>query len=150
MVRHRPVHAVIDEIKFLRDNYGSDGFYVQDDTFCMDRRRTFEFLDVFRKNGLDDMVWGIETRVNLLDEEMIDALKRAGCIQVDLGIESGSQEMLDRTKKGIRVEDAVRTFEICRRYKMRTFACFMVNMPGETEEHINESVKLMRRIKATV
>ena len=69
---------------------------------------------------------------------------------MDLGIESGSQEMLDRTKKGIRVEEVIKTFEICRRHKMRTFACFMVNMPGETEEHINESMKLMRKIKATV
>lgn len=148
-VRYRPVKAVIDEIVFLKDNYAIDGFYMQDDTFCMDKRRTFEFLEEFRKKGLD-MAWGIETRVDLLDEGMIAALKKAGCIQIDLGIESGSQEMLDRMGKGIKVEEVIRIFDICRRYRMRTFACFMVNLPGEREEDIKESVRLMRRIRATV
>lgn len=148
-VRYRPVAAVIEEIAFLRDRYSIDGFYINDDTFCMDRERTFEFLRELKQSRID-MVWGMETRANLLDEELIISLKRAGCIQVDLGVESGSQEMLNRVKKGVRVEDIVRAFNICRRNKMRTFACFMVNMPGETETDIRESINLMSKIKATI
>ncbi|MFA5147354.1 MAG: radical SAM protein [Candidatus Omnitrophota bacterium] len=148
-VRYRPVKSVIEELAFLKREYDIDGFYINDDTFCMDRRRTFEFLDKFEERKLG-MVWGVETRANLLDEEMIVRLKKAGCIQVDIGVESGSQEMLDRVKKGIKVEDAVRTFDLCRRHKIRTFACFMVNMPGETERHIDASIALMKRIRSTV
>lgn len=149
-VRNRPIRSVIDEIVFLKNNYAIDGFYINDDTFCIDRNRTFRFLEELKAQKDLNMVWGMETRVNLVDEEMIAALKRAGCIQMDLGVESGSQEMLDRVKKGIRVEDVIRTFDICRRYRMRTFACFMVNMPGEDEKHINESIKLMKRIRSTL
>ncbi len=149
-VRYRPVESVIEEIKFLKENYAIDGFYINDDTFCMDKKRTFEFLNQFKNAGLDKMVWGIETRVDLLDEPLISGLKQNGCIQIDIGVESGSQKMLDRVRKGIRVEDVIKKFEICHRYKMRTFACFMVNMPGETTKDIEESIKLMKRINATV
>lgn len=149
-VRYRPVASVIKELAFLKDTYGIDGFYINDDTFCIDRKRTFEFTDALLQNKLEDMVWGIETRVNLLDEEMVARLKSAGCIQIDLGVESGSQAMLDRVKKGIKVEDAVEAFKICRRNRMRTFACFMVNLPGETKRDIDQSVKLMKKIKSTL
>ncbi|MCP3887729.1 MAG: B12-binding domain-containing radical SAM protein, partial [Desulfobulbaceae bacterium] len=148
-VRYRPVESVVEEIEFLKNKYSIDSFYIQDDTFCLKEERVFEFADCLEFKNLG-MFWGLETRVNLLTEDMIKRLKKAGCIQIDFGVESGSQECLDRMKKKIKVEDTIKIFALCRKYGLRTFANFMFNTPDETEEDVKKTIGLMKEIKSTV
>ncbi|MBL7085059.1 MAG: radical SAM protein [Candidatus Omnitrophica bacterium] len=77
-------------------------------------------------------------------------MKKSGCIQVDLGVESGSLEVLKRLKKGISVEEIKRVFSACRKVGMRTFANILINVPDETEDEINETLKLLDEIHPTV
>jgi radical SAM superfamily enzyme YgiQ (UPF0313 family) len=148
-IRFRPIEAVIDEIEFLKRNYDIDSFYILDDTFCLKEDRVLQFADGLISRGLN-MFWGAETRVNLLTENMVKHMKKAGCIQIDFGVESGSQESLDRMNKGIKVQDTKRVFALCRKYGLRTFANIMFNTPGETEEDVRKTIKLMKEIKATI
>ena len=97
-----------------------------------------------------NMFWGLETRVNLLTEDMIKRLKETGCIQIDFGVESGSQDSLNRMNKKIKVEETKKIFALCRQYGLRTFANIMFNTPEETEEDVKETIDLMKEIKATV
>jgi len=147
-VRYKPVRQVVDEIKYLRGRYGLDAFYLADDTFAMNRNRAIEFCDELLAGSVN-IIWAMETRVNLVTEELLRAVKRAGCIQVEFGVESGSQKALDRMKKGIRVEDTVRAFELCRKYGLRTFANMMINTPLETEEDVRQTIELKKRIRAS-
>ncbi|KKR03999.1 MAG: hypothetical protein UT30_C0014G0007 [Candidatus Uhrbacteria bacterium GW2011_GWF2_39_13] len=147
-VRYRELDDVIEEIIFLKKKYDIDFFYIQDDTFTIKPKRVIEFCQRLKALNLG-IIWGIEGRVNQFPDEVFNALVEAGCIQMDFGVESGSQKMLDRMKKGIAVEDIKRIFKLCRSNHIRTFANFLLNTPGETEEDVQKTVELSEEIKAS-
>ena len=146
-VRSRSVKNVIDEIEYLARRYKIDGFYIYDDTFALKKDYVDEFCRelLARKLGL---IWAAETRVNLISKEMIKTMSDAGCVQLDFGVESGSQQILDRIKKGIKISDIKNIFRVCRELGVRTFANFMFNTPGETEDDVKKTYALAREIKA--
>jgi anaerobic magnesium-protoporphyrin IX monomethyl ester cyclase len=147
-VRFRPLESVIEELKFLKENYHIDGFYIHDDTFTIKNDRVIEFCE--RLMDLQyRFVWGMEGRVNQFSDEVFRALKKSGCIQIDFGVESGSQEALDRMKKGTKVTDTEEVFRRCRAEKIRTYANILINTPEESEEDVRKTVALMEHIKAT-
>jgi radical SAM superfamily enzyme YgiQ (UPF0313 family) len=74
-------------------------------------------------------------------------LKDAGCIQVDFGVESGSQRVLNRLKKRIEVENTVCAFDACRKTGLRTLATIMVGNPDEDEKDLEKTRLLLRRIR---
>lgn len=147
-VRFRPLDSVIEELRFLKETYDIDGFYIHDDTFTIKSDRVIEFCE-----KLTDLkyrfVWGMEGRVNQFSDKVFKALRKGGCIQIDFGVESGSQESLDRMKKGIKVKDTEEVFRRCRSEKIRTYANILINTPEETEEDVRKTVDLMENIKAT-
>jgi radical SAM superfamily enzyme YgiQ (UPF0313 family) len=148
IVRYKPIEKVIENIEYLVNKYHIDGFYILDDTFTINRKRVFVFFNEYTKMGFD-LVWSAQTRGDLLDEEMVKALKRSGCIQLDLGVESGSQEVLNRIKKGIKIEDIRNAFALCRKHRMGTYATIMINNPSETKDDIKKTEELVKEIKAT-
>jgi radical SAM superfamily enzyme YgiQ (UPF0313 family) len=141
-VNFRPVDAVIKEIRHLKETYDIDGFYIHDDTFTIKSERVIEFCE-----KLMDLkyrfVWGMEGRVNQIPGNVFRAVKKSECIQIDYGVESGSQEALNRMKKGIMVKDTEDIFRRCRSGKMRTYANILINTPEETEEDVRKTNELM-------
>ena len=115
-VRYRTIDSVINELKYLKETYNIDGFYVHDDTFTIKNDRVVEFCE--KLNDLKyGFAWGMEGRVNQFPEKVFLALKKSGCIQIDFGVESGSQESLNRMKKGIKIEDTLHVFRRCTQEK---------------------------------
>lgn len=147
LIRSRSVTNVVDEIEFLAEEYGIDGFYIYDDTFCVHKQYTLDFCQALLRRKLK-LIWAAETRVNLVSEEMIRAMRDAGCVQLDFGVESGSPEILKRLRKGITVDQVTETFVLCHRLGMRTLANFMFNTTGETEDDVQKTLALAREIKA--
>jgi anaerobic magnesium-protoporphyrin IX monomethyl ester cyclase len=143
-VRHRPVDDVIREIARLAAEYGIMSFYIMDETFTLNKRRVIEFCEKIKKL---DLIWAAETRVDCIDEQMIRAMRQAGCVQLDFGVESGSQRMLDAIRKGIKVEQSIRAAGLVKKYGMRFFANIMVNFPGETEDDIRKTERLLKTIR---
>lgn len=148
-VRYRPVEQVVDELEYLKANHDIESFYVMDDTFSIKKERVYKFLDELQARDLD-LIWAAETRVNLVDREMLKAMREAGCMQLDFGVESGSQAALDRMRKGITVEQIRENFAACHELGIRTYANWMYNTPGETEEDVQLTFALMRNLKSTV
>ena len=148
-VRYRPIDSVIGEIKYLKEKYEIDGFYIHDDTFSIKSDRIIEFCEKLM-NLRYQFVWGMEGRVNQFPDKVFQVLKRSGCIQIDLGVESGSQESLNRMRKGITVKDTEEIFRRCRSENIRTYANILINTPEETEEDVRKTIELMENIKATV
>jgi len=146
LVRYRPVGSVIEEIKFLRDTYHIDAFYIMDDTFCIDRRYAEEFCGQLKNAGIN-LAWAIETRSNLVDEPLLKTMKDAGLVQIDVGVESGSDEMLGQIKKGITVADTLNIFSLAHKHKIRTFASFIINLPNETCQQLQETLGLLKKIR---
>jgi radical SAM superfamily enzyme YgiQ (UPF0313 family) len=148
-VRLRSARNVVDELELLVENYHIDGFFIYDDTFGLNRKRSFEVCDEIIKRKLD-LVWGCQARVNLITEDMIRRMKEAGCIQLEFGVESGSQRILDNLRKQIKVEEVRRVFQLCDKHRMRKLANFLINTPDETKEDIEATLNIATEIGANV
>ena len=149
-IRFRPIDQVIKEIELLVSKYKIDGFYILDDCFMVSKERTIEFCEKLIEKKLD-LVWGAETRVNFVtDEKLLKLMKKAGLIQLDFGVESGSPAMLKEINKRTTVEQTKTAFELCRRNNIRTFAAIMFNLPNETEEDLILTEKLLKEIKPSI
>ena len=135
------------EILKLRANYKINAFYVIDDLFTLNKNKVREFCDFIKGEKL---VWGCNSRVNTLDEETIKLMAQSGCIQLDFGVERGSDEALSFLKKGITVAQIKNTFRLCRKYHIRTFANFLVNIPQETCQDWYDIEVLIKEIKPTI
>ena len=101
----------------LIEEYKADAIYIIDDTFTLSKERVYEFCEKIKPLNI---IWAAQTRVNCIDEEMIKRMKEAGCVQLIFGVETGSQRMLNLTKKGTTVQQARNVFHWCKKYDMRT------------------------------
>lgn len=147
-VRFRPISDVINELGFLRDTYHINGFVINDDTFTVRKERVYDFCEKMKRAKID-LIWAAQSRVNQIDEDMLRAMKDAGCIQIEFGIESASPKCLEEVDKRIKVESAYKGFDICRKVGIRTFANMLINIPGETEEDIQLSEDFLRKVRPT-
>lgn len=148
-VRYRSSENAVDEVELLKRDYLIDGFYIIDDTFSASLQNAMQFCESLIARRLK-LLWACTTRVNQVSEELLRKMKEAGCVQVDFGIESGSEECLKRVKKGINLSQIKKAFEICGRIGMRTFANVLVNIPDETEEDLRKTVELLDLLKPSV
>lgn len=106
-VRFRSIPNVIAEIKYIKKHYGALNFYFWDDSFTVNRLRTIELCRAMIRERLN-IAWSCTTRADLIDEELVRIMKRAGCYNLDIGIESGSPRILELIHKGISLADITR------------------------------------------
>jgi anaerobic magnesium-protoporphyrin IX monomethyl ester cyclase len=91
MVGYRSVDHVLKEIKLVKDRYGTSFFSFKDDSFTVSRKRVEELCQKLIEGGFH-VQWECNTRVNLIDEPLLELMKKAGCCAIKVGIESGSKE----------------------------------------------------------
>ncbi|MBI1979149.1 MAG: cobalamin B12-binding domain-containing protein, partial [Elusimicrobia bacterium] len=101
--RQRSVPHVIAELKHLKETYQAVEIAFWDDTFTVNRSWVMEFCDAMIREQMN-LTWGCYSRLNLVDEELLSKMKKAGCWTMFFGIESGNQELLDNIKKKMTVE----------------------------------------------
>lgn len=142
--RFRTPANIIEEIKFWIKN-GVKEFFIQDDNFTINRKRTMEFCRLIVNAGLD-IKYKISSRVDYLDGELLGCLKESGCYRIYFGVESGSQRVLDYLGKGITVEQIKKTFQLAKRCKIDCCAYIMIGAPPETKEDIEMTTQLMKEI----
>jgi len=143
--RGRSAVDIVAEINELNDRYGIDFISFQDDCFIIDKERVYEFCDLLDENG-PDIKWSCCGRANVVDRELLERMKAAGCVSVSFGIESGSQRILDRYRKGVSVERAKAAVSLVRETGMRNPTSFMLGAPGETRETAWETVEFCREL----
>src|SRR3972149_5629868 len=122
---------VADEIAHYQKTMGIKEFAFYDDVFTLDKKRVHNICDEIIKRGLK-LHWTCETRVNLVDKELLRHIKQAGCYSVSYGIESGSPEILKTLDKGITLEQATEAIRWTREAGLQTIGYFMVGPPGES------------------
>ena len=147
--RAHSIDRMIEEIRSIRDQYGILYFQFLDDTFPVDRKLTMAFCERIARD-LPGIRFSCQARVTGLDEELVRAMKAGGCIQMEFGVESGSQPILDFLKKGFKIEQVVETFALLRRLGVRRFANFLIGTPGETLEDVECTFRLCREIQPDV
>lgn len=139
----RPPLAVASEMKYLKVEFQPDHIWFADDIFALSRKWTVAFADAVESLGAQ-IPFKMQSRCDLMTREMAQTLRRAGCAEVWMGAESGSQQILDAMDKGIRVKDISRAVENLRHHGIR--ACFFLQFgyPGETWSEIEETLRMVR------
>ncbi len=143
--RIRSPQNVLDEMKMLYQCYGVKYFHFVDDEFVMKRKFVYEFCEKVRESGLG-FTWGCSGRVNLMTEDLIATMASSGCILIGYGIESGSQRMLDIMRKRVTVEQAKRAVKLTQKYLGWVDSSFIVGIPGETTETIQETINFCKEL----
>jgi radical SAM superfamily enzyme YgiQ (UPF0313 family) len=139
----RPPLAVASEMKYLKAKFQPDHIWFADDIFALSRKWTLAFADAVESLGAQ-IPFKMQSRCDLMTREMAQTLRRAGCSEVWMGAESGSQQILDAMDKGIQVKDISRAVENLRQQGIR--ACFFLQFgyPGETWSEIEETIRMVR------
>ncbi len=145
-VRRRSVDNVIEEIELLLKNYKIDSIWFIDDTFTLDEKWLLEFCDKLLRKGIN-LKWGCQAHVRTINEKIVDAMKKAGLVQLDIGVESGSEKVLRILKKNSTQEAIKKAFSITKKAGIRRMATFMFGNPGEEIDDIRQTFKLAKEIK---
>ncbi len=146
-LRMKSAGRVVEEVA----HYVARGYkevYFRDETFTASRRRVEDICKGILDRGLD-VTWIANARVGTADRKLLRLMKRAGCHLIKVGVESGSQEVLDRVKKGIRLEDTRRLFEDMKAVGIDSHAHMMLGLPGETVESLNQSIQFAISLEPT-
>jgi radical SAM superfamily enzyme YgiQ (UPF0313 family) len=147
-VRFRSPRSIVDEIRYIRDRYGLIYFSLRDDTFTLDRERALEFCTLLIRERVR-ILWNCQTRANAVDEEMLMWMKRAGCECIQLGVESGSLKVLRELGKDITPEQVRGAALAARKAGMNLSVYLITGVPGETEEDLEETLRLIGDIRAS-
>lgn len=146
-VRQRSVKGVIDEMILLKNRYGAREIMFVDPIFPYGRDWAMEFCDSLISQRLHrQMVWVTETRVDRVDQTLLNRMYAAGCRVIGYGIESGVQELLNIAKKGFKLEQVEKAVKMTQRAGIRVYGSFILGLPGETVETARETIELAKRL----
>jgi radical SAM superfamily enzyme YgiQ (UPF0313 family) len=144
--RAHSAEYVVDMIRTLYHRFGIREILFEDDNFMLFHRRLQRLTELIPREG-NSISWSCLARADMMpDPSVLNAMRRAGCWQILIGIESGCQEILDFEKKGItleQIEDAVRRARDC---GMKTKGFLMVGHPMETVETIERTLQFVTRL----
>lgn len=139
-VASRSPESILAEIGELR-RLGIRNIRFMDDTFTMNRKRLVRICEGLIADH-PGTAWTCLTRVDMVDAELLALMRRSGCRRLYLGLESGSQRILDFYKKGLRVEDTRRKMAVIRDSGIEASAFFVLGAPIETDADVDESIRL--------
>ena len=143
-VRFRPIDHLIAEIKNLQ-NMGVVSIYFCDDTFGVNKDWIVIFCNSLIKHCFG-LKWSCEIHANIIDDKVLSIMKKAGCYKIELGIESGNNDILEKMKKQITIEKALEACNKIRRHGLELHAYFMAGFPFETESTLNDTLNAINKI----
>ncbi|HWO10703.1 MAG TPA: radical SAM protein [Polyangiaceae bacterium] len=144
--RGRSVPRVLDDIESALSRLPVKMIQIKDDTFTANKRRALEICNGIRERGLE-FSWSCDTRVDVLTDELLRAMRLAGCQRLSLGVESGSPSVLAKINKKISVEQILRSTALAKRYGIQVRYYMMLGNRGETLETFHETLAFLERAK---
>jgi radical SAM superfamily enzyme YgiQ (UPF0313 family) len=144
--RGHSVDFIIRSLLFLKENYAIDFVSFQDDEFMANKARVYEFCEK-KQQVLPDLLWSCTGRANIIaaDEKVVPVMKKAGCVLISYGFESGSQRILDSMNKKITIRQMEETIRISRKNNLPIPASFIIGMPGEDADSCKETLDFCLR-----
>ncbi len=137
--------TVVNEMQECHDKFGIREIDIFDYEFPMIRERTMAICRELEKRKLD-LTWACRSRVDTVNGELLEAMYRAGCRRIYYGLESGSQEILDRINKGITLKQITETIALTKEAGIRPLGFFLVGVPGETRESVRKTVRFAKKL----
>ena len=143
--RHRSAKNVGDEIEECIKKYNIKEIEVFDPIFTLKKKRVIELCrEIIKRKLKVDLV--VRTRADLVDEELLQWMAKAGVKRIYYGIESGSEEILKNIKKHTSKEAIMKAINLTKKHGIAAFGYFMIGCPGETEETIKETIRFAKSL----
>jgi anaerobic magnesium-protoporphyrin IX monomethyl ester cyclase len=143
-VRFRSPGNIVQEIESLIAQ-GIRSIHMYADIFTINREHVVGLCELILERGLA-FQWTCNSRVEFVDPDMLQLMAKAGCRWISWGIESGSEEVLRRARKGIQLEQVEHALHWAREAGIRNWGYFIIGLPGETEETIQETIRFSKRL----
>ena len=144
-VRYRSAENIIGEIRECYEKYGIKNFIFWSDIFNLDKEWVHNLCDAIIESGLK-ITFSTNSRADTADSGTIDLMKKAGCKLVSIGIESGSQLMLDKMGKKITLNDIKNTVSLFKKKGIKVYAYYVLGLPWESEETARETIEFSKKL----
>ena len=144
-IRFWSPERVIKEIKKVKETYGINDIHFWNDVFTYDKKWVSSLCDLLIEQNIY-IKWDCQTRADLINEEVLRKMKKSGCTAVMLGVESGSNEVLQQMEKGLTKERIYDAFKLLHEIGFETTATFTLGLPWDTRETIQETIDFAKEI----
>jgi len=146
-VRYRSPESVYNELEVIISKYGTEYFYFSDETFTLNKKKALEFLKGYRAR-FKNVPFMCQTRIDRVDAELMEALKEAGCHQINLAIESGNTAIRNDVLLKNFTDEQIRTvFGLAKKSGIKTQSFNMIGIPGETLENVFETININKELR---
>lgn len=150
IIRKRNPESVIEEFKSDVNHYGAVTFYIQDESFAIDKKQANAVLDALIEGKLSKKISLIlTTRVDLVNEEFLRKLKTAGCQAIAFGVESGNEEILKATGKNITLKKVEESIALAKKAGLRTSSLFIIGHPYETRQTALDTINFAAKLNTS-
>lgn len=138
----RDIDNILEELKFISQLKIKEVIF-RDNTFGANREHALNLCNEMISQGIN-ISWVCDSRIDCLDEELIQLMKQAGCHMIHFGIESSNDKILKKYHKGINRDKVIETISYCKKYKISTMGYFIIGLPGETESDILNTINFAK------
>ncbi len=144
-IRQRSVNSIIEEIKLVISNLSISNFFFRADNFTSDKQWVLKLCHDIIKNNLK-ISWFCNSRIDTVDQEILQIMKKTGCELITFGVESGNSRILDYIQKGIKKAQVKRTFDLTKKYAIPSGAFYILGLPGDTINSIHETIQFSKEV----
>lgn len=149
--RFRSAQNMIDEINNIFDVYQPEKKNLRisfvDDSFTINQKRVKEFCRLVHQENFE-LEWGVSSRIELIDDELLEIMADAGCVDIFFGIESGSNRVLKLLKRHYTIDEVKAKVERCLDFGLLPTCSFMIGNPFEDKSDIEETFALLKALKS--
>ena len=146
-LRVRSPENVVNELEWLVNSLGVKAVLFRDPEFALHRDRVVGICEGILRRAVN-VAWRCETRMEDLDEELISLMKKAGCIGINMGIESADEQVLRNVKrKAVPLSQAMKVVRACKERGIEAFCFFVLGLPGETKESALRTIDYAMNLK---
>lgn len=133
--------------KILFEKYNVKALLFRDATFSLDKERTLEFCNSLINENIK-INWWCESRMNCLDQELLEKMSEAGCRGINLGVETGDEELLKtQGKVGGDIDQLIKIRNLAKENNIKLHFLMIIGLPDETKKSLYNSYKMVRKLK---
>jgi len=141
-VYFKPIQSFVKDLNSIAIKYNPTKFTIWDENFTVGNKHLKAFCNLYKL----EQKWSCDSRIDTLNEDKIKLMKKHGCDQINLGVESGCQKTLDYLNKKIKKKQISKTFDLLNNYDIRSKAYLIIGFPDETYKDIIESIEFVKSI----
>lgn len=146
--RARSAKNVVDEIEYLINVFRAEMISFQDDNLTLSKTRMIEICEEIKRRSIK-IKWNTPNGISIktLDKEVLAAMQDSGCIEVNLAIESGDEIIRNqKMHKKLSLNKIIEVANACKKLRLKANAYFIVGYPGDNDETINKTIKLVKKL----